>query len=105
MAKQLKVTVYTIGLGRPEGTFLELGGRNAYIQLDEETLKRIALVTGGTYQRVTTQGDLDRVYTRLGHTIGWEIRPTEVSGIAALGVAALFVGTMAVSLLWLHRLG
>lgn len=105
VAKQLKVTVYTIGLGRPEGTFLELGGRNAYIRLDEETLKRIALATGGTYQRVTTQGDLDRVYTRLGHIIGWEIRPIEVSGIASLGVAALFVGTMAVSLLWMHRLG
>ena len=105
VAKELKVKVYTIGLGRPEGTFLELGGRSAFIRLDEETLKRIAQVTGGTYQRVTTQGDLDRVYTHLGRIIGWEIRPTEVSGIASLGVTALFVGTVAVSLLWMSRLG
>jgi len=105
VAKELKVKVYTIGLGRPEGTFLELGGRSAFIRLDEETLKRIAQETGGTYQRVTTQGDLDRVYTQLGRIIGWVTRPIEVSGLASLGVAALFVGTVAVSLLWMHRLG
>ena len=105
IAKELKVTVYTIGLGRPEGTFLELSGRNWFAVLDEETLTQIARITGGTYQRVTTDRDLDRVYTRLGHIIGWDIRPTEVSGIASLGVAALFVGTIAVSLFWMHRLG
>ncbi|HYM70547.1 MAG TPA: VWA domain-containing protein, partial [bacterium] len=47
VAKQLKVKVYTIGLGRPEGTFLELGGRSMYVRLDEETLKAIASMTGG----------------------------------------------------------
>ena len=105
IAKELRVKVYTIGLGRPEGTFLELSGRNWFAVLDEETLKRIAQITGGTYQRVTTGRDLDRVYTQLGHIIGWETRPTEVSGIASLGVTALFIGTVAVSLLWMHRLG
>jgi len=105
VAKQYKVKVYTIGLGRPEGTFLELGGHSIFVRLDEETLKGIADETGGTYQRVTTAGDLNRVYTHLGRVIGWEFRPVEVSGLAAVGVAALFVGTMAVSLFWMHRLG
>jgi len=105
IAKQLKVKVYTIGLGRPEGTFLELYGRSMFVRLDEETLKAIAATTGGTYQRVTTDRDLSRVYTQLGRTIGWAARPTEVSGLASIGVAALFVGTVGVSLLWMHRLG
>ncbi len=105
IAKELKVKVYTIGLGRPEGTFLELGGRNWFAVLDEETLTQIAHITGGTYQRVTNDRDLARVYTQLGHIVGWEIRPVEVSGIASLGVAALFVGTIAISLVWMHRLG
>lgn len=105
VAKQFKVRVYTIGLGRPEGTFLELGGHSIFVRLDEETLKAIADETGGTYQRVTTAGDLGRVYTHLGRVIGWEFRPVEVSGLAAVGVAALFVGTMAISLFWMHRLG
>jgi len=105
IAKALKVTVYTIGLGAPEGTFLEMGGRGMYGVLDEETLTRIAQITGGTYQRVTNTKDLHRVYAHLGRAIGWEYRPVEVSGLASVGVAALFVGTVAVSLLWMHRLG
>ncbi|HYM69872.1 MAG TPA: VWA domain-containing protein [bacterium] len=105
VAKQLKVKVYTIGLGSPEGTFLELGGHSIFVRLDEETLKGIATMTGGTYQRVTTARDLSRVYTRLGRVIGWERRPTEISGLTSVGVAALFVGTVVISLLWTHRLG
>ena len=104
VAHQLHVKVYTIGLGSPDGTFLELGGRSIYVRLDEETLKEIAQVTGGTYQRVSSTSDLSRVYTRLGRTIGWERKPTEVSGLASVIVAGLFVSTMAVSLLWMHRL-
>ena len=104
VAHQLHVKVYTIGLGSPDGTFLELGGRSIYVRLDEETLKEIAQVTGGTYQRVSSTSDLSRVYTRLGRTIGWEKKPTEVSGLSSVIVAGLFVSTMAVSLLWMHRL-
>jgi len=104
-AKLLKVKVYTIGLGVPEGTFLELGGHSIYVRLDEETLKNVAQETGGTYQRVSSARDLDRVYTHLGRVVGWEYRPVEVSGLASVGVAGLFVGTVVVSLLWMHRLG
>lgn len=105
VARQLRVKVYTVGLGSPEGTFLELGGRSIFVRLDEETLKEIAQVTGGTYQRVSSTGELSRVYTRLGRSIGWERKPTEVSGLASVAVAVLFLGTMGVSLLWMHRLG
>ena len=62
-------------------------------------------MTGGTYQRVTTARDLSRVYTHLGRVIGWEQRPTEISGLTSVGVAVLFVGTVVISLLWTHRLG
>jgi Ca-activated chloride channel family protein len=105
VARLQHVKVYTIGLGSPEGTFLELGGRSIFVRLDEETLKAIAEVTGGTYWRVSSSSELSRVYTRLGHVIGWERRPVEVSGLASVGVALLFVGTMGVSLFWMHRLG
>jgi Ca-activated chloride channel family protein len=105
VARQWHVKVYTVGLGSPDGTFLELGGRSIFVRLDEETLKEIAEVTGGAYWRVSSAGDLSRVYTWLGRSIGWERKPVEVSGLAAVGVAALFAGTLGVSLLWLHRLG
>jgi Ca-activated chloride channel family protein len=105
VARQWRVKVYTVGLGSPEGTFLELGGRSIFVRLDEETLKEIAETTGGAYWRVSSSAELNRVYTRLGRSIGWERKPVEVSGPAAVAVAALFVGTMAVSLLWMHRIG
>jgi Ca-activated chloride channel family protein len=105
VAHQLHVKVYTVGLGSPEGTFLELGGRSIFVRLDEETLKEIAEVTGGTYWRVSSAQELTRVYGRLGRSIGWERRPVEVSGVASVGVAALFAATLGVSLLWMHRLG
>ncbi len=105
VARLLRVKVYTIGLGSPEGTFLELGGRSIFVRLDEETLKEIAEVTGGEYWRVSSARELSRVYGRLGRVIGWERKPVEVSGLASVGVAALFVGTLAVSLFWMHRLG
>ncbi len=105
VARQWHVKVYTIGLGSPEGTFLELGGRSIFVRLDEETLKQIAEITGGTYERVSSARDLTRVYRQLGRSIGWERRPVEVSGIAAVGVAALFAATLGVSLFWMHRIG
>lgn len=105
VARQQRIKVYTVGLGSPEGTFLELGGRSIFVRLDEETLKEIAQVTGGTYQRVSSTSELSRVYTRLGRSIGWERKPTEISGLTSVLVAGLFVTTVAVSLLWMHRLG
>ncbi|HEV2360014.1 MAG TPA: VWA domain-containing protein [bacterium] len=105
VARQLHVRVYTVGLGSPEGTFLELGGRGIFVRLDEETLKEIAEVTGGAYWRVSSSSELNRVYSRLGRVIGWKRVPVEVSGLAAVGVAALFLGTVATSLMWMHRLG
>ena len=105
IARQLHVRVYTIGLGSPEGTFLELGGRGIFVRLDEETLKQIAEVTGGSYWRVSSSAELSRVYTRLGRVIGWRRVPVEVSGLSAVGVAVLFLGTIATSLFWMHRLG
>ncbi len=105
VAHQLQVKVYTVGLGSPEGTFLELGGRSIFVRLDEETLKSIAEVTGGSYWRVSSAQDLSRVYGWLGRSIGWERKPVEVSGIAAVGVAALFAATLGVSLFWMHRIG
>ncbi len=105
VAHQLRVKVYTVGLGSPEGTFLELGGRSIFVRLDEETLKEIAEVTGGAYSRVSSTTELSRVYTRLGRSIGWERRPVEVSGLTSAVTAGLFVATVAVSLLWMHRLG
>lgn len=63
LAKQEGVTIYTIGIGTPEGAPIRIGGN--YIKddkgemvvskLGEETLRDIAATTGGAYVRATKQ--------------------------------------------------
>jgi Ca-activated chloride channel family protein len=62
------VLVYSVGVGTPEGQALELPGggasesvrdpqgRAVTSRLDEETLRAIAVVTGGTYEPLGTLG-------------------------------------------------
>ncbi|MDR7568489.1 MAG: VWA domain-containing protein [Armatimonadota bacterium] len=104
IARDLQVKVYTVGVGTPEGTFLNLGGRMIWVRLDEETLKEIATVTDGTYHHASTASELRRVYRTLGRVIGWERRPTEVTSLMAAAAAVLLAGSVALSMLQLHRL-
>jgi Ca-activated chloride channel family protein len=104
IARDLQVKVYTVGVGTPEGTFLNLGGRMIWVRLDEETLKEIAAITEGTYYHASTASELRRVYRTLGRVIGWEHRPTEVTALAAAAAAVLLMGSVALSMLHLHRL-
>ncbi|MGH2349063.1 MAG: VWA domain-containing protein [bacterium] len=102
-ARQQEVKVYTIGVGTPEGTYLNLGGRSIWVRLDEATLREMAEIGEGSYFLARNIGQLRDAYRRLSRMIGWESKPTEVTGIAA-GVAALFaLGAVGLSLLWVNR--
>lgn len=58
-----KISVYTIGIGTPEGgTASELG---VPFSLDEETLKNIASATGGKYYRPLSTDDLEKVFREI----------------------------------------
>jgi len=72
-AKALRVRIYTIGAGTPEGGPIPVDdpvwGRryvNAETDIDEGTLKEIASITGGLYFRAKTEGMLAEVYRRIG---------------------------------------
>jgi Ca-activated chloride channel family protein len=103
IARDQQVKVYTVGVGTAEGTFLNIGGRPIWVRLDEETLREVAAITDGTYFHASSAHELRRVYRTLGRTIGWERKPTEVSSVAAAAAAVLLVSSLAVSVLWLHR--
>jgi len=70
-AKALGLRVYTIGAGRPGQVPVPVPGmfgtRTIYqeSEIDEETLKRIAELTGGLYFRATDTAGLARVYDQI----------------------------------------
>ncbi|MBD3349705.1 MAG: VWA domain-containing protein [Candidatus Eisenbacteria bacterium] len=72
-AEAVGVKVYTIGAGSPEGGRIPiddpvLGRRYANVKtdIDEETLREIASITGGRYYRAKTEGMLADVYRKIG---------------------------------------
>ncbi|MDQ7820774.1 MAG: VWA domain-containing protein [Armatimonadota bacterium] len=103
IAREQGVTVYTVGIGTPEGTFLNLGGRAIWVRLDEDTLREMAEITGGAYYHARSAAELRRVYRRLSRAIGWEARPTEVTALAAGAAALLLVAAVGLSLATVHR--
>ncbi len=72
VAKTMGVKVYTIGIGRPGNAMYPVddpvfGKRYVYLpnEIDEETLKEIANVTGGQYYRARSETELDQIYEEI----------------------------------------
>ena len=95
--------VYTIGLGTPGGTVVNIGGRSARVQLDEESLKQIAATTGGQYFNAQTETDLRDIYQNLSTKLVFKSERTEVTAIFTGGAVAMMVAAAALSLLWFSR--
>lgn len=103
IARDLNVKVYTVGIGTPEGTVLNVAGRSILVRLDEETLRGMAETAGGEYYRTANLRELRQVYQRLGREIGWERRPTEVTALAAGAALACLLAAVVYSRLFVHR--
>lgn len=90
LASAAGVKIYPIGLGSAEGTVLEINGFSIATHLDEDTLKQIAQVSGGTYYNATDSGTLAKVYDSI--QLNWVSRtiPHEVTSLVA-GVATLLL--------------
>ena len=88
-AKELRVPVYTVSLGTPDGT-VPGNGAPFPVPPDPETMKRVADISGGRFYRVEDGGRLSEIYKRLGAQIGSHEEQREISVIfAAAGLAAL----------------
>jgi len=76
LAAEKGIKIYCIGIGTPSGSPIRLNGKGSkkeYLKdskgqlvlskLDENTLKRIALITGGAYIQASASGiELDKIY-------------------------------------------
>ena len=99
------VRIFTVGFGTPTGGMVDFGGGGFMrTQLDEETLKAIADMTGGKYFHAQTEADLKNVYDALSTQFVAETKRTEISAGFA-GVALIFLLIAAsLSVLWSNRL-
>jgi len=104
LAKQLKVKIYTIGLGTPGGGVFNYQGQMVLVPFDPALLQQVAAITDGKFFMSPSAGDLKQIYRELGRTIGWEKRKTEVSALFVAGAGVLMLSGGALSLLWMGRL-
>ena len=90
LASAAGVKIYTIGLGSAAGTVLEIGGFSIATHLDEDTLKQISEISGGTYYNATDATSLSQVYDSV--QLNWVSRsvPHEVTSLVA-GIATLLL--------------
>jgi Ca-activated chloride channel homolog len=92
-ARDLRVPVYTIALGTPNGVLRRPGPFGFQIQPvppDPETLSRIARTTSGRFFAAPTSRNLNAVYENLGSKIGFRIEHREVT-VAFAGAALLLL--------------
>ena len=96
-ARRLRVPIYTVALGTPDGT-ITLHGRVLNVPPDPEALRRLASTSGGQAFRAEDADQLDAVYDRLGSQIGTKPEKREITVLFAGGALLLLGGALASSL-------
>jgi Ca-activated chloride channel homolog len=106
-AKQLKVPVYTVLVGTPDGAVEETlpGGFRQIIRVptSPDTLRQVAELSGGEFFTATDAEGLERVHEELGSRLGTRDEVREVGDWFAGGAAALLLAGGALSALWFRR--
>jgi len=111
-ARRLRIPVYTIALGTPDGTITVPPGVGRWngpprvlpVPPDPETLRQVARTTAGRFFDAPDAAQLRSIYDDLGRQVATERERREVTaGFAGLGAVLLLAGG-ALSLLWFGRL-
>lgn len=100
LAARRGVRVYTVAFGTPNGFIPGMEGFSFYARVDEETLQKVAEITGAEFFRATDAQDLRKVYEHLSSKFTLERRDTEITAIFAMAAALLVVLALALSLRW-----
>jgi Ca-activated chloride channel homolog len=105
-ARRLKVPVYTVALGTPEGTITVRtrgGTEQRSVPPDPATLQQVARISGGEAFGAGDPASLDAVYRRLGSQVGTEHEEREVTSAFAGGAIVLLLVGSGLSLHWFRR--
>lgn len=103
IAVRYGIKVYTVGLGSPEGVVLNFNSFSFRVRLDEETLKKIAEKTGGSYYKADNETNLNEIYQNLGRRLTFKPEKTEITALFTAAAGVLFLLGMGLSIYWFGR--
>ena len=106
-AKELKIPIYTVTLGTPQGTIqVMVDGvtETRPVPPDPIESQAVARLSGGQAYTADTAKDLSAVYEQLGSRIGTREEPREITAAFSGGALALLAAGAALSLFWFRRL-
>jgi Ca-activated chloride channel homolog len=103
LASSAGVRIYPVGLGRPEGTVLEIDGFQIATALDEPLLREIASRTDGRYFPAADGQALAAVYDSV--ELAWTVEDehVELTAVLAAVAAVLLLAGACLSLAWSGR--
>lgn len=98
-AKDQGVPISTISFGTPYG-FVEINDQRQPVPVDDETMKKVAQLSGGNSYNAATFAELRAVYSSLQQQIGYETIKGDASvGWLRLGALALALAALAALLI------
>jgi Ca-activated chloride channel homolog len=98
-AKDQGVPISTISFGTPYG-YVDINGQRQAVPVDDETMKRVAQLSGGTAYNASSVAELKNVYATLQEQIGYEpARGDASAGWLRLGALVLAIGALAAVLI------
>jgi Ca-activated chloride channel homolog len=102
-ALERNVRIYSVGVGSPQGTTLEVEGFIVHTQLDEGTLRQVSEITGGAYYHAADEEDLRFIYTDLTPQLVIKPESMEVTSVfAGASLVVLLLGAT-ISMSWFRR--
>ena len=103
-AAEQGVRIYSVGIGSPAGTLLNINGYTVHTQLNEKALEQIAGLTGGEYYNAQSEEDLRQIYDYLSPELVIKPEKMEVTSIfAGASLLILLIGG-GLMLLWFGRM-
>jgi Ca-activated chloride channel family protein len=103
-AAERGVRIYSIGIGSPAGTTLDINGYSVHTQLNEAALEQISGLTGGEYYNAGSEEDLKEIYDNISPELVIKPEEMEVTSIfAGASILVLLIGGW-LTLLWFGRL-
>ena len=93
-AKDQGVPISTISFGTPNG-YVDVNGQRQPVPVDDETMKTVAQLSGGTAYNASSVAELKDVYATLQDQIGYESARGDASaGWLRLGALVLSIGAL-----------